>query len=200
MWRPRAPGVSGAVRARSPDALADWLVLAGGAGLFLSLFETWSHQLSRAALSVVGSSPALQGVPRDPTAWQVYSIADVLLALLAVTLVATALAGSARFRAGAVVAVAVALAFTLHALSVPPRQRGAVPRSGREHPALPAAIAHRGSGGDGGDRGTGRRDRRPRNIASAAVAPGSGKGCPPPRPILETDVRRPRRPPPRAPR
>jgi len=56
----------------------------------------------------------------------VYSVADVLLALLAGALLAVALAaGSSRVRAGILFAAGVALVFTLHALSVPP-SNGAV--------------------------------------------------------------------------
>jgi hypothetical protein len=100
--------------------LADWLMVTGGLALFLSLFLTWSHQFSAAFLVQWGSSDALRGIPRDPTAWQVYSAADVLLALLAASLVAVALVGSRSARLWVTGACAVALAFTLHALSVPP--------------------------------------------------------------------------------
>jgi hypothetical protein len=96
-------------------------VLGGGVTLFASLFLTWSHQLPNSVLAVAGSSPALRGVPGDPTAWQVYSVADVLLALLAVALVAVALVG--RSRAGRIVVLvagALTFAFVVHALSTPP--------------------------------------------------------------------------------
>jgi hypothetical protein len=102
------------------ELLADWLIVAAGVGLLSSLFLTWSHQFSRAFLAEWGSSAALQGVPHDPTAWQVYSAADVILALLAVGLVAVALVGGRRVRVAALVASAIGLAFTVHALSVPP--------------------------------------------------------------------------------
>ena len=111
MWRRGAPSLG---------ALAGWLTLVGAVGLLGSLFLTWSHQLGRGVLSVAGGSTVLRGVPRDPTAWQVYSVADVLLALLALALIAVALSGGRRARIGMLVAAAVALAFTLHALSVPP--------------------------------------------------------------------------------
>lgn len=105
----------------SAQILAGWLTLLGAVGLFLSLFLTWSHQLPRSVLAVAGSSPALRGVPRDPTAWQVYSIADVLLALLALALLVVALAGRSRgARLGVLLAGAVGIAFVVHALSVPP--------------------------------------------------------------------------------
>lgn len=93
----------------------------GGVVLFASLFLTWSHQLPESVLSLAGSSPALQGVPRDPTAWQVYSVADVLLALLAAALVAVALVGRSRSaRVTVLAAGAIALAFIVHALGTPP--------------------------------------------------------------------------------
>jgi hypothetical protein len=96
-------------------------VLIGAVGLLGSLFLTWSHQLPRGVLAAAGSSPVLRGVPRDATGWQVYSVADVLLALVAASLLAVALAaGSGWVRAGVLVAVLLALAFTLHALSAPP--------------------------------------------------------------------------------
>ena len=101
--------------------MSGWLTLLGAVGLFASLFLSWSHQLPASVLAVAGSSPALRGVPRDPTAWQVYSIVDVLLALLVAALVVLALAGgSRRVRVAVLVAGALAAAFVIHALSVPP--------------------------------------------------------------------------------
>ncbi len=102
------------------EALADWLILGGAAVLFVSLFLTWSHQFSPAFLAQFGASDLLRGVPHDPTAWQVYSIADVLLALLAGGLLAVALFGNRQARVAALAGAAVGLGFTLHALSAPP--------------------------------------------------------------------------------
>jgi hypothetical protein len=102
------------------ELIADWLIILGAVGLFGSLFLTWSHQFSAAFLAQWGSSDQLRGVPHDPTAWQVYSSADVLLALLSAALVGVALRGGRRVRAGAGAAAAIALAFTVHALSTPP--------------------------------------------------------------------------------
>ena len=96
------------------------MIVAGAVALLGSLFVTWSHQFSPTFLAQWGSSAQLQGLPHDPTAWQVYSAADVLLALLAVALFVTALAGSRAFRLGVIVACGIAVAFTLRALTAPP--------------------------------------------------------------------------------
>lgn len=96
-------------------------MLFGAVLLFVSLFLTWSHQLPRSLLDAFANGPAIRGVPRDPTAWQVYSVADVLLALLSAALAVAALRGRSRWaRISALVAVGVALAFTVHARSVAP--------------------------------------------------------------------------------
>src|SRR5450759_1236215 len=102
------------------ELVADRLVIVGAIGLFISLFLPWSHQFSAAFLAEWGASDLLRGVPHDPTAWQVYSSTDVLLALLSIALVAVALKGTRRVRAGGAAAAAIGLAFTLHALSTPP--------------------------------------------------------------------------------
>jgi hypothetical protein len=106
--------------ARRIELLLDWIILVGGIALLVSLFLTWSHQFSPAVLRDLRAAPWLRSVPRDPTAWQVYSAMDVVLALLAAAVIAAALGGGRRFRAGVALAVGVGLAFTLHALSVPP--------------------------------------------------------------------------------
>ncbi len=92
----------------------------GAAGLLLSLFLPWSHQFSPAVLARFGSSTVLAGVPRDPTAWQLFSAVDVLFALLAVGLIVVALVGGRTAHALALLAGALALAFTIHALGDPP--------------------------------------------------------------------------------
>ena len=103
---------------RRAQTLADWLLLVGAVALFVSLFLSWSHQLPSAGLA---ASVAIRGVPADATAWQVYSVADVLLALLAGTLAVLALRGRARgARVTALVVVGVALGFALHADSHAP--------------------------------------------------------------------------------
>jgi hypothetical protein len=96
------------------------ITIAGALVLFGSLFLSWSHQFSRGFLAEWGAAPVLAGVPRDPTAWQLYSVADVLLAMLAGALAAAALAGGRRARLLALAASGVALAFTVHALNVAP--------------------------------------------------------------------------------
>jgi hypothetical protein len=108
------------VSAPQRERVGDWLIIAGAVVLFGSLFLTWSHQFSPVFLAQWGSSAQLQGLPHDPTAWQVYSTADVLFALLAVALVVTALAGSRVVRVGVIVACWFAVAFTLRALTAPP--------------------------------------------------------------------------------
>ncbi len=100
--------------------LADWMIMGAAVILFGSLFLTWSHQLSPSLLARYGGSAALRGIPHDPTAWQVYSIADVLLAGLAVALGVIAAAGGRTARLVACGAAAIGLAFTLHATSTPP--------------------------------------------------------------------------------
>ncbi len=108
------------MRREHREAIADWLIVLGAAALLVSLFLTWSHQFSAGFLSVWGSSTQLQGVPHDPTAWQVYSTADVLLVLLAVALIVVALIGTRAARVLALLGCGVAAAFALHAMSTPP--------------------------------------------------------------------------------
>jgi hypothetical protein len=105
---------------RRAGPVADWLIAIGAAGLVLSLFLVWSHQISPGLLAVPGARTGLQGVPPNPTGWQVYSIADVVLTLLAVALGLGALVGARRFRLVLLPCVLLALAFVLHALSSPP--------------------------------------------------------------------------------
>jgi hypothetical protein len=100
--------------------MADWLMVVAAMALLVSLFLPWSHQLSGAVRAQYGASAAFQGVPTDPTAWQVYSAVDVMLALLAGGLLAGALRGGRGVRLGLLAALALAAAFTLHALSAPP--------------------------------------------------------------------------------
>ena len=103
----------------SLQAIGRRLLLLGPLVLLGSLFLTWSHQLPPSLVSAAGAG-AFTGVPRDPTAWQVYSAVDVLLALLAGALVAAGLGGGRRARLWVGVAAVIALAFVIHAVSVPP--------------------------------------------------------------------------------
>ena len=66
---------------------------------------------------------ALAGLPHDPTAWQVYSVVDVLFAVLAIGLLAAALRGPRPARIAALLGLVVALAFTVHTLGAAPDQR-----------------------------------------------------------------------------
>jgi hypothetical protein len=100
------------------EVLSDWMIVLGAAILFGSLFLTWSHQFSAPFLDEFGA--AINGVPRDPTAWQVYSAADIVLALLAVGLLGSALFGSRGMRVAVAVGAGVAVAFVIHAVAVPP--------------------------------------------------------------------------------
>jgi hypothetical protein len=114
------------VSRQSREVIADWLIVLGAVVLFASLFLTWSHQFSRPFLAEFGASELLRGTPRDPTAWQVYSSADVVLALTAGALFAVSLVGNRPARIGGTLAAAAALAFTLHALSAPPTNHATV--------------------------------------------------------------------------
>ena len=107
------------LRVRS-ERLGDLAMMLAAALLVISTFLVWSHQFSAAALARYGSSLALQGVPHDPDAWQVYSSVDVLLLLLAIALVAVALAGARTARWVLLAALAVAVAFCVHAVVVAP--------------------------------------------------------------------------------
>ncbi len=102
------------------EVIADWLMLIGAVALFASLFLVWSHQFSPAFLAQFGTVDSLRGVPHDPTAWQVYSAADVVLALLAVGIVVVALIGGRAVRLAALGAAGIAFAFVLHAAGTAP--------------------------------------------------------------------------------
>jgi hypothetical protein len=108
------------MRPERRERIADWLIVGGAVLLLVSLFLTWSHQFSPRFLAQWGSADALRGVPREASAWQVYSAADVLLTLLAAGLVAVAVLGRHVARLISAVGAAVALAFVVHALANPP--------------------------------------------------------------------------------
>jgi len=101
-------------------ALATWLSAIGAVVLLVSLFLPWTHQLPPRLLALAGVADALRGVPSDPTAWQVYSSVDALLAFLAAAVFVVALAGGRPARIAALLATALALAFVVHAAVVPP--------------------------------------------------------------------------------
>jgi hypothetical protein len=105
---------------RTREVVADWLIIAGGLVLLLALFLPWSHQFSAGVLARYGGSAVLAGVARSPDAWQVYSIIDVLLALLAAALVISAVGGERRARLIVAAFALLAVAFIVHALAVPP--------------------------------------------------------------------------------
>lgn len=104
------------------EALGNWLTLLGGIALFGSLFLAWSHQFSQAFLKLVGRPPAAL----SPTAWQAYSAADILLALLAVALVGAALVGNRIVRMAAAIAALIGLIFAVHAIIDPPTNAAAL--------------------------------------------------------------------------
>ncbi|MGH2890509.1 MAG: hypothetical protein ACRDNJ_12880 [Solirubrobacteraceae bacterium] len=105
---------------RLRETVSDWLMALAAPLLLGSLFMAWSHQFSRAFERRWGDTSALRGVPPDPTAWQLYSAADVLLALVAAGLLAVSLWGGRARRVVLALALAVALAFTAHAAVSPP--------------------------------------------------------------------------------
>jgi hypothetical protein len=88
--------------------------------LLVSLFLVWSHQLSPTIVRRYASTGTFDGVPRAPDAWQLYTAADVLLALVAAALLVAALWGARVLRLVLIGAVAVAMAFVAHAIVVPP--------------------------------------------------------------------------------
>ncbi len=101
------------------ETIADWLMLIGAVAVVVSLFLTWSHQLPL-AFRRAWAGPELAGVAANPTAWQVYSLADVCLALVAAGLVLVAFLGTRRARVIALVPLIVALVFVRHAAVRPP--------------------------------------------------------------------------------
>ena len=163
------------------EVISDWLMLLAAPVLFASLFLTWSHQFSPAFLARYGQSPALRGVPRDPTAWQVYSIADVLLAVLAGGLLWAALRGWRGARIAVLIGLLVAIVFTIHALGTPPT-RGA-------NLFDPGAERLRAQSPDvGGRRGGGAGGHVDRPGRSAAVVHGLTRSPRRAASILESDV------------
>jgi hypothetical protein len=128
------------------SVFADWLVLFSAVLLLVSLFLTWSS-LSPAYVELADRLQTLQGVARDPTAWQVYSGADVLLALLAAALLGVALKGPRRARICTLVACVVAFAFAIHAESAPPTDGAATAL--RPGPGVPSYVGPEPAAGAG---------------------------------------------------
>ncbi len=126
------------------EGVADWLMLLGAPLLGGSLFLTWSHQFSRGFAARHAATTAVAGIPRDPTAWQVYSVVDVLLAVLALGLLAAALRGARPARIATLLGLIVALAFTVHALGSPP-----IKGAERFAPAIGAARPEHPTAGPG---------------------------------------------------
>src|ERR1700735_4916180 len=102
------------------------MMMAAGVLLLISLCLVWSHQLSAAVVTKYAGTGMFDGIPRNPDAWQVYTTADVLLALLSVGLRAAALRGGRTIRRVLIAAVAIALAFVVHALGTPPTNGASV--------------------------------------------------------------------------
>jgi hypothetical protein len=113
------------------EVLADWLMLFGAVTLLVALFLPWSHQ--HATFSAYAPSP---------TAWQVFSVVDVLLALLVAGLLAVALLGGRAARLIVLAGAAIAVAFTFHALGTPPSNGAAAgtPTSGAGETVALAAL------------------------------------------------------------
>lgn len=105
---------------RARQLSGDWLLVVAAALLLGSLFFTWSHQFSPAVLRIPGMRVALSGVRGNPDGWQVYSVADVFLAVLAGALLFTALFGLGRGLPALIAATGLALVFVIHAANVPP--------------------------------------------------------------------------------
>jgi hypothetical protein len=128
------------------ETIADWLMLLGAVALFGSLFLTWSHQFSPAFYREWGASSALAGVPRDPTAWQVYSVVDVLLALSAAALLGVALRGGRTPRWLTLLAFVIALAFVLHAAGDPPTNGADLLGAATQAPGYTPNVPRAGAG------------------------------------------------------
>ena len=130
------------MRSEASELIGDCLILCGTIAQFVSLFLPWSHLLSPSE----SGSVLAPGVPRDPTAWQAYSVIDVGLALVALALLMIALLAGLRWRLGVLVPVGLALAFTIHALSVPPTSGANVLDPAASVPRYVPVFASAGSG------------------------------------------------------
>ena len=126
-------------------AAGDWLIAIGAIGLLASLFLIWSHQFSPRLLALPGARIGLRGVPADPTAWQVYSAVDVLLAALAFAIAVCALVGRRLMKRIVLVAALGALAVCAHALAVPPTNGVGIVLRGSGPPHALSLAASSGS-------------------------------------------------------
>ena len=118
-------------------------MLIGGPLLAVSEFMVWSHQFSAGFLIRYGTGPALAGVPRDPNAWQVYSVVDVLLAVLAAGLFAVALRGARPARIAVLLGL-VRRAAVHAARARDPADQGRRPLRRRHRALLPRPSVLRG--------------------------------------------------------
>jgi hypothetical protein len=129
------------------DNVSRRLMVFAGPLLLGSLFLAWSHQISPSLRARYGSTGILTGVPADPTAWQVYSTADVLMAAVALALLAVAMRGAGRgTRLALTIASAVAAIFTVHALGVAPTNGVTIFDPGATPPRYVAVGAASGPG------------------------------------------------------
>ncbi len=106
------------------EVIADWLILLGAVALVVALSLPWSRH---------GHA--------DQTAWQVYSVLDVGLAVLAAGLGLVALLGGRTRRMLALIASGVALAFTIHAHVTPPTNGSLVYAAAAPRPGAGETVA-----------------------------------------------------------
>ncbi len=109
--------MSDRARARLPAVL----IAGGGLGLLGSLFADWRTSPFRNFLFLFGALNRVGGLLQgDRSAWQLYSIADILLAALAVLLVVVAAIDRWQLRAVAVLPTIAGLVFAIRAVVDPP--------------------------------------------------------------------------------
>jgi hypothetical protein len=133
------------VRARSASAWVARLTLLGAGLLLLSLFLTWSHQLTRTELARF-SGAALYGVASHPDAFQVYASADIVLVCLALGIAAAGLWGQRPVRAVGAAAAGLGLAFVIRAAVSAPTNGLLLAQGGGAHARYVADPATAGIG------------------------------------------------------
>jgi hypothetical protein len=136
------------VEARS--RLATALVVCGALGLLGSLFLEWRISPVHNFLILFGALDRIGGFfAADRTGWQLYSVANILLALLTALLLVAAFVRRRPLRAVAAILALAGLAFAIHALLATPGPTGsrtaiggsgAGPIVSRDVPALYAAV------------------------------------------------------------